>query len=76
MDIADSGQTVLVLNYHSAFEIYKDLSRERVETADLRQGDDYRRIEVQPLEQQEAAAWVPASNERRPEQAFSTFNWK
>lgn len=62
MDIADNGQSVLVLTYLGAFELFKDLSRDRVETDGLRQGSDYRRIELQPLEQQEAAAWVPGEN--------------
>ena len=63
LDIGADGKSLLVLNYLGAFELTLDLESlskgSAIDTATLSAGVDYQRIDLTPLEQQEAAAWVP-----------------
>src|SRR5205085_2675041 len=57
MDISPDGKRFLVLTYRNVFELFFDLSQPLPNTATWKAGTDYRRIDVEVLEQQEAIAF-------------------
>ncbi len=63
MDIASDGSRFLVLSYVDAYEFYFDLlDGELKPTAEMVSGVDYREIDIELLEQQEAVAYLPGSD--------------
>jgi hypothetical protein len=63
MDIADDGSRFLILSYVDAYEFYFDLlGGELKPAAEMVSGLDYREIDIELLEQQEAAAYLPAND--------------
>ncbi len=59
MDISSDGKRLLVLTYRTAFEFYFDIAQPLPPVAAWKAGRQYRRIDVEVLEQQEAVAYLP-----------------
>jgi hypothetical protein len=62
MDIASDGSRFLVLSYVDAFEFYFDVLGELKPAAEMIPGVDYREIDIELLEQQEAVAYLPGTD--------------
>jgi len=63
MDISDDGARLLVLTYMNAFEFDVDLSAGSFPgVVDMVEGEDYREIALQTLEQQESIAYLPSGD--------------
>jgi hypothetical protein len=59
MDISPDGKRVLVLTYRNIFELAIDLSRPIPPVSTWRPMQQFRRVEVEVLDQQEAIAYLP-----------------
>jgi len=59
MDISPDGKRVLVLTYRNVFELFFDLSKPLPPVATWREGINYRRFDVEVLNQQEGIAFTP-----------------
>jgi hypothetical protein len=59
MDISPDGKRLLILTYHYAFEFYFDLSQPVPPPASWKAGQQYKRIDIEVLGQQEAVAYTP-----------------
>ncbi len=60
MDIAPDGSKLLILTYWGALEFYTDLSKKPLKDSDaLVKGRDYAVLDIAPLPQQEAVAYLP-----------------
>jgi hypothetical protein len=59
MDISPDGKRVLVLTYRNVFELFFDLSQPLPPVATWKAGINYRRLEVEVLNQQEGIAFTP-----------------
>jgi hypothetical protein len=59
MDIAADGQRFILLTYVEAVEFFIDLSKPVPDTRAWKAGQQYRRIPLTTLEQQEAIAYLP-----------------
>jgi hypothetical protein len=58
MDISPDGKRLLILTYHYAFEFYFDVSQALPPQASWKAGQQYRRIDIEVLSQQEAVAYT------------------
>ena len=64
LDIIEDGSRFIVLTYTDAFEFYFDLSATPLPpTPEMVPGRDYALIELVPLSQQEAVAYIPGSGD-------------
>ena len=59
MDISPDGKRVLVLTYRNVFELLFDLSESLPPVSTWKAGVNYRRIDVEVLNQQEGIAYTP-----------------
>ena len=59
MDIAPDGKSFLVLTYRNVFEMFFDLSQPLPDPNTWKAGTNFRRIDVEVLQQQEAIAYMP-----------------
>jgi hypothetical protein len=59
MDISPDGKRVLILTYRNALELFIDLGGSFPDPADWKEGEHYRPVMLEVLEQQEAIAYLP-----------------
>jgi len=59
MDIARDGKKVLILTYRNALELLLDLSAPVPNPSTWKEGQQYRQVSLEVLEQQEAIAYLP-----------------
>ena len=59
MDISPDGKRFIVLTYRNVFEMFFDLSQPLPDSTTWKAGQNFRRIDVEVLAQQEAIAYMP-----------------